>query len=147
MPSGPASIRAAAADDAALIAGAVGRHEGILRIFARQPLRHCDAFHQICRLQPRQKLLRRRAQRIAELHQPVEARNHAVFDSKRHDRLVRRSFSLRSESTKNVARPPTSSRSMAMPARAWSNVSTTTYSSSSRRILLDRAFVLLPTSA
>ena len=81
--------RTAAADDAALIGRAVGRHEGIRGILAREPLGHRGLFHEERRLQPRQKLLCRRAQRIAKLHQTIEARNGFAFDLEGHDRLVR----------------------------------------------------------
>ena len=86
--------RTAAADDAALIRRAVGRHERIRGILAREALGHRGLFHQERRLQPRQKLLRRRAQRIAKFHQTIEARNGFPFDLEGHDRLVRLQIQL-----------------------------------------------------
>ena len=85
---------AAAAHHAALIGGAIGCDEGIRRILAREPLRHRGRFHQERRLQPRQELLRRRPQRIAEFHQAIEPRNGFLFDLEGHDRLVRLQIQL-----------------------------------------------------
>ncbi len=86
--------RAAAADDAALIRGAVGSHERIRGIFARQAFRDFGLLHQERRLQPRQKLLGGGPQRIAKLDQAVQARNGFLFDFKRRDRLVRLQIQL-----------------------------------------------------
>ena len=86
--------RAAAAHHAALIRGAVGSDKRIRGILAREPLRHRGLLHQERRLQPRQELLRRRPQRIAEFHQAVEPRNGFLFDFEGHDRLVRLQIQL-----------------------------------------------------
>ncbi len=86
--------RTAAADDAALIGCAIGRHEGICGILARQPLGHRGLFHEECRLQTWQKLLCCLAQRIAEFDQAVEARNGFPFDLEGHDWLVRLQIEL-----------------------------------------------------
>ncbi|HEY2736608.1 MAG TPA: hypothetical protein VGI70_21560, partial [Polyangiales bacterium] len=81
-------IGAAAGDHAALEAGAVRRHERILRIVARQFFRGNRPVGQISCFEPRQKLLRRRSEWVAKFHQLVESRHNAVFSSEIHDRLV-----------------------------------------------------------
>ena len=81
-------VRAAAGDHAALIAGALRRYERILRIVARELFRSHGAVGQIGRAQPRQELLYRRPERIAEFHQLIETRNHAMLRAERDDRFV-----------------------------------------------------------
>src|SRR5216684_7890915 len=81
-------IRAAASDHAALVASAVGRDEGILRIVPRHLFRRGGAVRQIRGAQPRQELLGRGAQRIAEFHELIEARDDAVFRAEIDDGLV-----------------------------------------------------------
>ena len=71
-------VRAPAGYHAPLVARALRRDERVLRIVLRQLFRGCCAVRQIRRAQPRQELLRRRSQRIAEFYQLVHPRNHAV---------------------------------------------------------------------
>jgi len=69
---------AASADHAALIIRSVRSHKAVRRIIARQNFRGAGRIHQIRRLQARQKLFRGVAQRIAEFHQLIHARNHPL---------------------------------------------------------------------
>ncbi len=77
-PQRPRFRRPATAHHAALIRRAVRRHEAIRRILVRQSFGGGRSFHQVRGFQARQKSFCRRAQRIAEFHQPVEPRNHAA---------------------------------------------------------------------
>ena len=65
--------RASAADYAALISRSVRRDERVRGIFSREPLGHFGLFHEERGLQARQELFCRRAQRIAKLHEAVQA--------------------------------------------------------------------------
>ncbi len=125
---------ASARDHAPVIAGSIRREEVALRVFARQAFGNLRAFDDISRAQLRNKLFRGRAKRFAEFHELIEpCENSFGLRSVGVSASGAATFDCWSESTKNVARPPISSRSSATPARAWSNDSTTTYSSSSRR--------------
>ena len=81
-------VRPPSGHHAPLIARAIRRYERILGILARQLFRRRRAFRQVRRTQPGQKLLRRRAQRFAKLHDFVQSRNHAVFRTEVRDGLV-----------------------------------------------------------
>ena len=80
--------RAATAHHAALVRGAVGRDERVRWIFTREPFRHGSLCHKKRRVQPRQKLLCRRAQWIAEFHETVEPGDGLLFNLERHNRFV-----------------------------------------------------------
>ncbi len=81
-------IGAATSYHAALVASAVGRDKGILRILTRQFFRRRRAVCQIRGAQPRQKLFRRRTKRISELHKLVEPRDDAVFHAEINNGIV-----------------------------------------------------------
>ena len=134
IPSGPGFRRAAAADDASLIGGAVRRHEGIRRILARQPFGDLSLFHKKRGLQARQKLFCGRTQRIAELHQAIEARNGFRVRSRKARPVRSAADSACAANRRRTLRVRRLRRAAwRFPRGPRRNVSTTTYSSSSRR--------------
>src|SRR5215831_1121239 len=80
-------IGAAAGHHAALIAGAIGRNEGVLRKFAGKSFRSLVA-RQIGSSQAREELLGCRPERIAELDKLIQTGNDAVFGTEMRDRFV-----------------------------------------------------------
>src|SRR5207248_11272562 len=81
-------IGPAAGDHAALVSGAVRRDESVLRIFAREFFRADRVVGEIRGAQPRQKLFRGWAERIAEFDELVEASVNTVFGAEGNDGLV-----------------------------------------------------------
>ena len=73
----PRFALASAGNHSAVIASAIRRQKIAVRIFVRHCLGAAPRFHQVCRTKSRQKMLCRRAERVAEIHQPVQPRDHA----------------------------------------------------------------------
>ena len=107
-------VRAATGDHAALVAGAVGRHERVLRIFACQVFRRRSGCPSDMRREGAAEIALPPAQADRGIRRACPGARYTPSSARKG---MIGSYSLigrflRSESTKNVARPPTSSRSM-----------------------------------